>query len=92
MLLATLGDPAAAELCAARLRAEGIVSHLRGEALGPYRLTVGRLAEIEVWVPERRLDEARALLADAEGEPTLAPEAPAEPEPGGSEPDEESTP
>jgi len=84
VLLATLGDPAAAELCAALLRSEGIDSRLRGESLGPYRLTIGAMAATQVWVPITRLDDARSLvlqenLGDIElaerGEP--APVAPA---------------
>ncbi len=84
VLLATLGDPAAAELCAALLRSEGIDSRLRGESLGPYRLTIGDMAATQVWVPVTRLDDARSLvlqenLGDIElaqrGEPAPAPAA-----------------
>ncbi len=87
VLLATLGDPAAAELCAAVLRSGGIDSRLRGESLGPYRLTIGDMAATQVWVPISRLDDARSLvlqenlgdieLAEREG-PAPAP-APAGP-------------
>lgn len=72
--LATLPDPAAADLCAAQLRSAGIATRLHGESLGPYRLTVGKMAATEIWVPEDELDEARALLADGEdeGEPDTA--------------------
>ena len=62
VLLATLGDPSAAELCAALLRSEGIDSRLRGESLGPYRLTIGAMAATQIWVPLRYLEEARSLL------------------------------
>lgn len=61
-MLATLADPAAAELCAALLRSEGIDSRLRGESLGPYRLTIGAMAATQVWVPASRLDDARSLV------------------------------
>ena len=61
-MLATLADPAAAELCAALLRSEGIDSRLRGESLGPYRLTIGAMAATQVWVPVSRLDDARSLV------------------------------
>jgi hypothetical protein len=64
-LLATLSDPAAAELCAALLRSEGIESHLRGESLGPYRLTIGAMAATQVWVPLTHLEEARCLIHQA---------------------------
>ena len=83
-MLATLADPAAAELCAALLRSEGIDSRLRGESLGPYRLTIGDMAATQVWVPVTRLDDARSLvlqenLGDIElaqsGDPAPAPAA-----------------
>lgn len=74
VLLATLPDPAAAELCAARLRSEGIESRLRGESLGPYRLTIGAMAATQIWVPLSRRDEARALIEEANlGEVDLPP-------------------
>jgi hypothetical protein len=60
--LATLADAAAADLCAALLRSAGITSRLRGESLGPYRLTIGDMAATEVWVPAAELEEARAVL------------------------------
>jgi len=77
--LTTLADPAAADLCAALLRSAGIDSRLRGEALGPYRLTVGGMAATEVWVPEAELEDARAILSEApEADEAIAPdEAPA---------------
>jgi hypothetical protein len=65
MRLATLPDAAAADLCAALLRSAGIPSRLRGESLGPYRLTIGAMAVTEVWVPAARLEDARAVLAEA---------------------------
>jgi len=64
--LATLADPAAADLCAALLRSVGIESRLRGESLGPYRLTIGEMATTEVWVLQSQLDDARTLLDEAE--------------------------
>jgi hypothetical protein len=66
VLLATLPDPAAAELCAALLRSEDIESRLRGESLGPYRLTIGAMAATQVWVPLSRRDQARALIEEAD--------------------------
>ncbi|HUU61458.1 MAG TPA: hypothetical protein VMX37_03640 [Acidimicrobiia bacterium] len=62
VLLATLSDPAAADLCAALLRSDGIDSRLRGESLGPYRLTIGEMAATQVWVPLSRLEDARSLV------------------------------
>jgi len=63
--LATLGDRPAADLCAALLRSAGIESRLRGESLGPYRLTIGAMAATEVWVPAPELEEARAVVEAA---------------------------
>jgi hypothetical protein len=73
VLLTTLGDPAAAHLCAALLRSEGIPSRLQGESLGPDRLTVGEMAETQVWVPRSRLDDARHLVLETDVEEGLAP-------------------
>jgi len=64
VLLATLADPAAAELCAALLRSAGIDSQLRGESLGPYRLTVGSMAATQVWVPASELQDAQDVIGD----------------------------
>ena len=80
VLLATAPDPAAADLCAALLRAEGIESRLRGEALGPYRLTIGAMAATQVWVRASRLEEARSLALEQDL-PGLEP-ARAQPAPG----------
>jgi hypothetical protein len=73
--LATLSDPAAADVCAALLRSAGITSRLKGESLGPYRLTIGQMAATEVWVPEAQLEDARAILegAVADGGIEIAP-------------------
>jgi len=79
VLLATAPDPAAADLCAALLRSEGVDSRLRGESLGPYRLTIGAMAATQVWVRASRLEEARslALEQDLPGlEPARAQPAP----------------
>lgn len=64
VILTTLADPAAAELCAALLRSAGIDSQLRGESLGPYRLTVGSMAATQVWVPASDLQDARDVIED----------------------------
>ena len=84
VLLATLSDPSAADLCAALLRSEGIDSRLRGESLGPYRLTIGEMAATQVWVPLSRLGDARSLvLEESLGEIKLAD--PGEPGPAPSD-------
>lgn len=78
--LATLPDAAAADLCAALLRSAGIPSRLRGESLGPYRLTIGDMAATEVWVSGAQLEDARAVLEEAAvpGSLQLAPDRPEE--------------
>ncbi len=82
--LATLPDAAAADICAALLRSAGIASRLRGESLGPYRLTVGAMAATEVWVSAAQLEDARAVLEGAAipGGIDLAPDHAAPEEPG----------
>ncbi|MEN8113838.1 MAG: DUF2007 domain-containing protein [Actinomycetota bacterium] len=59
--LGIVGDPAVANLLAARLRSEGIEVWLRGETSGPYPVGVGGLAEIQVFVDADRLDDARTI-------------------------------
>lgn len=63
--LAVVGDQAQANLLAALLRSEGIAVRMHGESFGPYPVGVGRLAEVEVWVANDRLDDARAILASS---------------------------
>jgi hypothetical protein len=66
VLLATAPDPAAADLCAALLRTAGIDSRLRGESLGPYRLTIGAMAATQVWVRASRVDDARSIVLEGD--------------------------
>src|SRR6266542_1497692 len=49
----------------ARLRSEGIDSQLRGPVDGPYALTVGDLARVEVYVPADQMDAAELVALDA---------------------------
>lgn len=82
VLLGTAADPAAADLCASLLRSAGIDSRLRGESLGPYRLTIGDMALTQVWVPLSRLEDARSLVFESEvpglePPPTAGPPRPA---------------
>lgn len=65
VLLTTLADPTAAELCAALLRSAGIESRLRGESLGPYRLTIGSMAATQVWVPASELADAQEVIEES---------------------------
>ncbi len=69
--LTRFADAGQAELLAARLRAEGIDALVRGEGSGPYRFTVGGMAEAEVWVPGSQLDAAREVALASEVDDTL---------------------
>jgi hypothetical protein len=62
--LGIVGDPAEANLLAARLRSHGIAVRLHGESFGPYPIGVGGLAQVELWVDSDRFDEAREIFAD----------------------------
>jgi Putative prokaryotic signal transducing protein len=61
--LMTIGDPSEAQITAARLRAAGIEVRLHGENFGPYPITVGELADTEIWVPADRVDDAADVVA-----------------------------
>ena len=60
--LVVIGDPAAANVLAALLRADGIAVRMHGESFGPYPVGVGGLAEVEVWVADNRLEDARVVV------------------------------
>ena len=66
--LTTVGDLTAAHLLSARLESEGIHAIVRGEAMGPYPVTVGRMAVTEVWVSEFDLELAEAILEETDRE------------------------
>ncbi len=59
-----------AESIVAALRGSGIPARAHGEAIGLiYGITLDGLGEVTIFVPEDRLEEARALLsAAAQGE------------------------
>jgi hypothetical protein len=81
--IATVGDLLEARVLEARLRSEGIDVRIHSESLGPYPVTVGRLAEAELWVLSDRVEDANRILLDAEVNTALAPALPdAEPRPG----------
>jgi Putative prokaryotic signal transducing protein len=61
-----------AHVLAARLASEGIDVQLRGGPGGPYGLTVGAMARVDLWVPEDQLDDARLVLLAAEVDDALA--------------------
>ncbi|HZJ48713.1 MAG TPA: DUF2007 domain-containing protein [Acidimicrobiia bacterium] len=62
--LTRISDPVAANILAAMLRSGGVSVRLNSESFGPYPVTVGGLAEVEVWVDADDLDTARAILED----------------------------
>ena len=62
----------AAHLLAARLQSEGIDVQLRGALNGPYVLTVGEIARVEVFVPEDQLDDAKLVMLANEVDSVLA--------------------
>jgi hypothetical protein len=70
--LATVGTLAEGQLLAARLESEGIEVRVHSPSFGPYPLTVGEMAETELWVMSDRLGEASTILLDAEVNSALA--------------------
>ncbi|MDX2342797.1 MAG: hypothetical protein QNL12_03180 [Acidimicrobiia bacterium] len=62
--LATIADVNLARVAAARLQSEGIDSRLHGESLGPFPVTIGRLAETQLWVLADQQETATSVLAD----------------------------
>ena len=61
-----------AHLLAARMESEGIDVQLRGALDGPYLLTVGAMARVDVWVPEDQLDDARLVMLATEVDSVMA--------------------
>ncbi len=61
-----------AHLLAARLESEGIDCQLRGAVDGPYGLTVGAMARVDVFVPEDQMEDAKLVLLVGEVDATLA--------------------
>jgi hypothetical protein len=51
-----------AKVMAARLLDEGVDVVLRGAIDGPYALTVGDMARVDLYVPEEQLEDARLVL------------------------------
>jgi hypothetical protein len=51
-----------AHVLAARLTDEGFDVELRGALAGPYGLTVGELARVDVYVPDDQIEEASLVL------------------------------
>jgi hypothetical protein len=71
--IATVADLATGQVLAARLRSENIDVRLHSQAFGPYPMTVGHLAETELWVASDRVEEAGQILLDAEVRDAIAP-------------------
>ena len=55
-----------AKVMAARLQDEGFDVQLRGAIDGPYGLTVGDMARVDVYVPDDQLDDATLVLLATE--------------------------
>ena len=69
--LTRVGEPFLAGILAARLESEGIDVRLHGEAFGPYPVTVGEMAQTEIWVLEDRVEEASRILIEVEAHSTV---------------------
>ncbi len=61
-----------AHVVEARLRSEGIDAKLRGPVDGPYALTVGDMARVEIYVPAEQMDDARLVMLVDEVDAALA--------------------
>ena len=79
--LTRVGEPFLAGILAARLRSEGIDVRLHGEAFGPYPVTVGEMAQTEIWVLDDRVEEASRILIEAEAQSTIERSDPEREEP-----------
>src|SRR5262245_36735462 len=60
--LTTVYGSFGARVVAARLETSGFDVQLRGPIDGPYAVTVGEMARIDVFVPDEQADEASLLL------------------------------
>jgi len=61
-----------AHVLEAKLRAEGIDCELRGSVDGPYALTFGDMARVDLFVPAEQLEDARLVLLAGEIDEALA--------------------
>ena len=71
---ADVGDLATARVAAAVLADAGIEARVHDESLGPYPVTIGRMAITQLWVRPADHDEARVVMLEAEIEHTLGTE------------------
>lgn len=60
--LARVYDPNLARVAAARLQSEGLAVRVHGESTGPFPVTVGALAETQIWVAAEEEADAGAVL------------------------------
>jgi Putative prokaryotic signal transducing protein len=70
--LTSVSGSFSAHVVAARLQSEGIDVQLRGALHGPYGLTVGEMARVDVFVPEDQLDDAELVMLATEVDSALA--------------------
>ena len=70
--IATVGDITAGNVLAALLRSEGIEVRVHSQAFGPYPMTVGNMADTELWVLTDRVEQANSILLDAEVSSAIA--------------------
>lgn len=61
-----------AHVLRARLCSEGIDAQLRGPVDGPYVLTVGDLARVDVFVPADQMEDAQLVMLVGEVDAALA--------------------
>jgi hypothetical protein len=61
-----------AHVLRARLCSEGIDAELRGAVDGPYAVTIGDLARVEVYVPEDQMEDAQLVMLAGEVDAALA--------------------
>ena len=69
--VATISSPQRAHLIAARLGSEGIECRLTGAVDSPYALTLGPMAQVQLWVLSEDLEDAQTVLLAAEVDDTL---------------------
>ena len=62
--LATIGEPNEARVAAARLQNEGLSVRVHGESTGPFPVTVGGLAETQLWVLADDVADASVVLEE----------------------------
>jgi hypothetical protein len=60
--LTTVGGSFAARVLQARLQDEGLTVELRGNVDSPYAFTLGAMSTVDVFVPERDLEDAKLVM------------------------------